>query len=186
MRINIMERRSFFAVAGLSALAASALSSKAVAQGTGKVDAKLAELGVEVAAADAPVAAYVGWRKVGNMVYIAGQVPRDANGPIIGRLGENMTTEQGYAAARACGVALLGQLKSACGGDLDRVVKCVQIQGLVNSTDDFTEQHLVVNGTSELFRDIWGEPGLAARAAVGTNSLPLGIACEVLATFEVA
>ena len=181
-----MERRNFFAAAGVSALAASMLSSKANAQMSGKVDAKLAELGVTVAAAEAPVAAYVGWRKVGNMVYIAGQVPSGPDGLILGRLGDDMTTEQGYAAARACGINILGQLKAACGGDLDRVVKCVQIQGLVRSTDDYTEQHLVVNGTSELFRDIWGEPGLAARAAVGTNSLPLGIACEVLAVFEVA
>ncbi|MDA0707703.1 MAG: RidA family protein [Proteobacteria bacterium] len=181
-----MERRSFFAAAGLSALAASLLTTKATAQSTGKIDAKLAELGVEVLAAEAPVAAYVGWRKVDNMVYIAGQIPSGPDGPILGKLGGNMTTEQGYAAARSCGINILGQLKSACGGDLDRVKQCVQIQGLVNSTDDFTEQHLVVNGTSELFSDIWGEPGLAARAAVGTNSLPLGIACEVLAIFEVA
>ncbi len=181
-----MERRSFFAAAGLSALAATALTSKASAQMGGTVDAKLAELGVEVKAAEAPVAAYVGWRKVGNMVYIAGQIPVDENGPIVGKLGGNMTTEQGYVAARSCGVNILGQLKAACGGNLDLVKQCVQIQGLVNSTDDFTEQHLVVNGTSELFRDIWGDPGLAARAAVGTNSLPLGIACEVLAVFEVA
>ena len=180
-----MERRRFFTAAGVTVLGASLLSSKAMAQSGGKVDAKLSELGVEIKAADAPVAAYVGWRKVGNMVYIAGQVPRDENGPIVGKLGDNMTTEQGYAAARACGIALLSQLKSACDDDLDRVVKCVQIQGLVNSTDDFTEQHLVVNGTSELFRDIWGELGLAARAAVGTNSLPLGICFEVLASFEV-
>jgi enamine deaminase RidA (YjgF/YER057c/UK114 family) len=181
-----MERRSFFAAAGITALGASLLTGKASAQSAGKVDAKLAELGVEVKAAEAPVAAYVGWRKVGNIVYIAGQVPAGPDGLILGKLGDNMTTEQGYVAARYCGINLLGQLKAACGGDLDRVVKCVQIQGLVNSTDDYTEQHLVVNGTSELFRDIWGEPGLAARAAVGTNSLPLGIACEVLAVFEVA
>ncbi|MDG1437412.1 MAG: RidA family protein [Emcibacteraceae bacterium] len=181
-----MKRRSFFAAAGATALGATLLSSKASAQSTGKIDAKLAELGVEVKAAEAPVAAYVGWRKVGNMVYIAGQVPAGPDGLVLGKLGDNMTTQDGYLAARYCGINLLGQLKAACGGDLDRVKQCVQIQGLVNSTDDYTEQHLVVNGTSELFRDIWGEPGLAARAAVGTNSLPLGIACEVLATFEIA
>ena len=181
-----MERRSFFAAAGLSALAASALANKASAQMSGKIDAKLAELGVEVKAAEAPVAAYVGWRKVDNIVYIAGQVPAGPDGLILGKLGDNMTTEQGYEAAKACGVNILGQLKAACDGNLDRVKQCLQIQGLVSSTDDFTEQHLVVNGTSELFRDIWGEPGLAARAAVGTNSLPLGIACEVLAVFEIA
>jgi enamine deaminase RidA (YjgF/YER057c/UK114 family) len=181
-----MERRNFFAAAGATALGAALLTGKAQAQSSGRIDTKLAELGVEVAAAAAPVAAYVGWRKVGNMVYIAGQVPSGPDGLITGKLGDNMTTEQGYQAARACGINILAQLKSALDGNLDRVVKCVQIQGLVNSTDDFTEQHLVVNGCSELFRDIWGEPGLAARAAVGTNSLPLGIACEVLATFEVA
>lgn len=180
-----MERRSFFAAAGATALGATLLSSKASAQSMGKVDAKLAELDVTVAGVEAPVAAYVGWRKVGNMVYVAGQVPSGPDGLITGKLGDNMTTEQGYQAARYCGINILSQLKSALDGDLDRVKQCVQIQGLVNSTDDFTEQHLVVNGTSELFRDIWGEPGLAARAAVGTNSLPLGICCEVLAVFEV-
>ncbi|MCC3861086.1 RidA family protein [Pseudemcibacter aquimaris] len=181
-----MKRRNFFAAAGATALGASLLASKANAQSAGKVDAKLAELGVEVAAAAAPVAAYVGWRKVGKLVYIAGQVPSGPDGLVTGKLGDNMTTEQGYQAARYCGINILSQLKSACDGDLDKVKQCIQIQGLVNSTDDFTEQHLVVNGTSELFRDIWGEPGLAARAAVGTNSLPLGICCEVLAVFEVA
>jgi enamine deaminase RidA (YjgF/YER057c/UK114 family) len=181
-----MERRSFFAAAGISALTASLLSSKASAQSMGKIDAKLAELGIEVKAAEAPVATYVGWRKVGNMVYIAGQLPVGPDGPMIGTVGKDLTMEQGKMGARYCGINLLGQLKSACGGNLDRVKQCVQIQGLVNSSDDFTEQHLVVNGTSELFRDIWGELGLAARAAVGTNSLPLGICCEVLAVFEVA
>ncbi|MDG1858038.1 MAG: RidA family protein [Emcibacteraceae bacterium] len=181
-----MKRRSFFAAAGATALGATLLAGKASAQSGGKVDAKLAELGVEVKAAEASVAAYVGWRKVGNMVYIAGQVPAGPDGLVLGKLGENMTTEEGYMAARYCGINILGQLKAACGGDLDRVKQCVQIQGLVSSSDDFTEQHFVVNGTSELFRDIWGEPGLAARAAVGTNSLPLGICCEVLATFEIA
>jgi enamine deaminase RidA (YjgF/YER057c/UK114 family) len=181
-----MERRTFFAAAGLSALAASVISSKASAQSTGKIDAKLAELGVEVKAAEAPVAAYVGWRKVGNLVYIAGQIPMGPDGLIKGTLGKNMTTADGYAAARSSGINILGQLKAACDGNLDRVKQCIQIQGLVNSADDFTEQHLVINGTSELFRDIWGEPGLAARAAVGTNSLPLGVACEVLAIFEIA
>ena len=180
-----MERRSFFAAAGATALGATLLSSKASAQSMGKVDAKLAELDVTVAGAEAPVAAYVGWRKVGNMVYVAGQVPSGPDGLITGKLGDNMTTEQGYQAARYCGINILSQLKSALDGDLDRVKQCVQIQGLVNSTDDFTEQHLVVNGTSELFRDIWGASGLAARAAIGTNSLPLGICCEVLAVFEV-
>lgn len=181
-----MERRNFFAAAAATTLGATLLSSKASAQSAGKIDAKLAELGVEVNAAAAPVAAYVGWRKVGNLVYIAGQVPSGPDGLVTGKLGDNMTTEEGKLAARYCGINILSQLKSACGGDLDKVKQCIQIQGLVNSTDDFTEQHLVVNGTSELFRDIWGEPGLAARAAVGTNSLPLGICCEVLAVFEVA
>ncbi len=180
-----MKRRSFFTATGMAMLSGSLFSATAAAQSKGQIDARLSELNIDVKAAEAPVAAYVGWRKVGNMVYIAGQVPSGPNGLIKGKLGDDMTTEQGYLAARYCGINILAQLKSACGGDLDQVVRCIQIQGLVNSSDDYTEQHLVINGTSELFRDIWGEPGLAARAAIGTNSLPLGISCEVIATFEV-
>ena len=145
------------------------------------VDAKLAELGIELPEAATPIAAYTPIRKVGNMVYIAGQGPSNQ-----GVVGSDYSTEQGYGFARDAGINVLSQLRKACDGDLDRVVQCVQLQGIVRSTDDFTEQHLVINGCSELFRDIFGEPGLAARAAIGTNALPVGFVCEVIATFEVA
>ena len=146
----------------------------------GKVDAKLAELGIELPEAATPIAAYTPIRKVGNMVYIAGQGP--GNQGVVGR---DYTTDEAYVFARDAGISVLSQLKKACDGDLNRVVQCVQLQGIVRCTDDFTEQHLVINGTSELFRDVFGEVGLAARAAVGTNSLPVGFVCEVIATFEV-
>lgn len=147
----------------------------------GKVDAKLAELGIVLPEATTPIAAYTPIRIVGNMVYIAGQGPSDQ-----GVVGRDYTMEQGYGFARDAGISVLSQLRKACDGDLDRVVQCVQLQGLVRCTDDFTEQHLVVNGCSELFRDVFGDAGLAARAAVGTNALPVGFVCEVIATFEIA
>ena len=147
----------------------------------GKADAKLADLGIELPEAATPIAAYTPIRKVGNMVYIAGQGPSDQ-----GVVGSDYTTEQGYGFARDAGINVLSQLRKACDGDLDRVVQCVQLQGLVRCTDDFTEQHLVINGCSELFRDVFGDAGLAARAAVGTNALPVGFVCEVIATFEIA
>ena len=147
----------------------------------GRVDAKLAELGIELPEANTPIAAYTPFRKVGNMVYIAGQGPA-----ISGTVGIEFTLAEGYDAARSAAISVLSQLKAACDGDLDRVVQCVQLQGLVRSTDDFTEQHLVINGASELLRDVFGDAGLAARAAVGTNALPVGFVCEVIATFEIA
>lgn len=147
----------------------------------GRIDAKLSELGIELPEAAVPIAAYTPFRKVGNMVYIAGQGPA-----MSGRVGVEYTLEEGQEAARQAAISVLSQLRAACDGDLDRVVQCVQLQGLVRCTSDFTEQHLVMNGCSELLRDVFGEPGLAARAAVGTNALPVGFVCEVIATFEVA
>ncbi|MDG1858037.1 MAG: RidA family protein [Emcibacteraceae bacterium] len=147
----------------------------------GKIDAKLAELGIEIPEASVPIAAYTPIRKVGNMVYIAGQGPQ-----MTGTVGVDYTMEQGKDAARQAAIGVLSQLRSACDGDLDRVVQCVQLQGIVRCTDDFTEQHLVINGASELLRDVFGDAGLAARAAVGTNALPVGFVCEVIATFEIA
>lgn len=146
----------------------------------GRIDAKLAELGIEISEAATPIAAYTPFRKVNNMVYIAGQGPQ-----LTGTVGKEFTRDEGYDAARSAAISVLSQLKKACDGDLDRVVQCVQLQGLVRCTDDFTEQHLVINGASELLRDVFGDAGLAARAAVGTNALPVGFVCEVIATFEI-
>lgn len=146
----------------------------------GRVDAKLTELGIELPEVTTPIAAYTSYRKVGNMVYIAGQGPA-----MSGRVGVEYTLEEGQEAARQAAISVLSQLKAACDGDLDRVRQCVQLQGIVRCTSDFTEQHLVINGCSELLRDVFGDAGLAARAAVGTNALPVGFVCEVIATFEV-
>ena len=147
----------------------------------GKIDARLKELGIDVPEATTPIAAYTPIRKVGNMVYIAGQGPR-----MTGTVGIEYTRDEGYEAARQAAVDVISQLKAACGGDLDRVVQCVQLQGIVRCVPEFTEQHLVINGASELLRDVFGDAGLAARAAVGTNALPVGFVCEVIATFEIA
>jgi len=146
----------------------------------GKIDAKLKILGIILPQATTPIAAYTPFRVVGNMVYIAGQGPDKQ-----GKVGRDYTTDQAYSFARDAGISVLSQLKKACGGDLDRVVQCVQIQGIVNCTSDYKEQHLVINGCSELFREIFGDSGLGARAAVGTNSLPVGFVCEIIASFEI-
>ena len=146
----------------------------------GKINAKLSEMGIELPEAKMALATYTPWRKIGNMVYIAGQAASDK-----GVIGKKYNTQQGYAIAREAAILVLSQLKAACDGDLDRVEQCVQLQGIVRCTNDFTEQHLVINGASELFQDVFGDSGLAARAAVGTNSLPIGDACEVIATFEI-
>ncbi len=187
-----MLRRALFAGALASLLAACGKSEDPAPQENqttdtqptspaGRIDAKLAELGIVLPEATTPIAAYTPIRKVGNMVYIAGQGPQ-----MTGTVGIEYTRKDGYEAARQAAISILSQLKKACDGDLDRVVQCVQLQGLVRSTPDFTEQHLVINGASELLRDVFGEAGLAARAAVGTNALPVGFVCEVIATFEIA
>ena len=185
-----MYRRALFTSALAAILAACGKSEETDVANTqtpspassgGKIDAKLAELGIEIPEAATPIAAYTPIRKVNNMVYIAGQGPQ-----LRGTVGKEFTREEGYDAARSAAISVLSQLKKACDGDLDRVKQCVQLQGLVRCTDDFTEQHLVINGASELLRDVFGDAGLAARAAVGTNALPVGFVCEVIATFEIA
>ena len=184
-----MLRRTLFTAAMASILAACGKSEEPTPETSaetpsasgGKIDAKLAELGIEIPEAATPIAAYTPYRKVGNMVYIAGQGPQ-----MSGTVGIEYTRDEGYEAARQAAISVLSQLRKACDGDLERVVQCVQLQGIVRSTPDFTEQHLVINGASELLRDVFGDAGLAARAAVGTNALPVGFVCEVIATFEIA
>jgi enamine deaminase RidA (YjgF/YER057c/UK114 family) len=175
-----MLRRAIFASVAASILSACGKTETKPVIKTGKVDAKLAELGIELPEAAVPIAAYTPIRKVDNMVYIAGQGPAFS-----GVVGKDFTRDEAYEFAKQAGISVLSQLRKACDGDLDRVVQCVQLQGIVRCTSDFTEQHLVINGCSELFRDVFGDPGLAARAAIGTNALPVGFVCEVIATFEV-
>ena len=148
------------------------------------IDAKLAEKGIVLPAAPAPAANYVPFVQSGNLVFISGQISANENGLITGKLGAGMDVAAGAEAARRCGLALIAQLKAAI-GDLDRVVRVVKLTGFVNSTDDFTDQPQVINGCSDLMVEVFGDAGRHARAAVSAPSLPLGVAVEIEAIFEV-
>jgi enamine deaminase RidA (YjgF/YER057c/UK114 family) len=123
---------------------------------------------------------------VGDIVYVSGQISADTNGFIKGKLGDDMTTEEGAAAARACAINLLAQVKAACGGDLDRLVRVVKLTGFVNSTADYTDQPKVVNGASDLLAEALGDAGKHSRSAVSAASLPLGVAVEIEGIFQVS
>ena len=150
------------------------------------IDARLQELGVTLPEAPAPVANYVGFVQTGNLVHISGQISADENGPIKGKLGADLSVEQGAEAARRCAISLLSQLKKACGGDLERVQRLVKLVGFVNSTPDFVDQPKVINGASDFMVEVLGDRGRHARAAVSANALPLGVAVEIDAIFEIA
>lgn len=153
---------------------------------TPRIEARLAELGLSLPTAAAPAANYVPYVQTGNLVVISGQITLE-NGALkyVGRVGQDFTTEQAYEAAKLCGLNLIAQLKEACGGNLDRVKRVVRLGGFVNCTPDFTEQPKVVNGASDLMAEVFGDAGKHARAAVGVNTLPLGVAVEVDGMFEV-
>jgi enamine deaminase RidA (YjgF/YER057c/UK114 family) len=146
------------------------------------IDAKLAELGIILPAPAAPVAAYVPVVVAGGLAHVSGQLPFVGGVLVKGRLGESITIEEGYAAARACGLMILAQLKTKI-GTLDRVAQVVKLGGFVNSTAEFIEQPKVVNGASELMAQVFGDVGVHARSAVGVPTLPLGVAVEVDAIF---
>ncbi|MEP1519248.1 RidA family protein [Ascidiaceihabitans sp.] len=149
------------------------------------IEARLNELGVTLPEAAVPAGNYVPYVVVGDMVYISGQISVDGSGLIKGTLGDTMETGAGAAAAKVCALNLIAQLKAACGGDLDRVVKVVKLGGFVNSTPDFTEQPQVINGASDFFVEVFGDAGRHARAAVSAPSLPLGVAVEIEGTFQI-
>lgn len=179
-----MNRRSF--VAAFAALSSIFSSSRTARAATSSAEQKLRALGLTLPAPAAPAAVYVPFRIVGNQVFIAGQTPPlDADIPTTGKVGADLTIEQGYAAARLVALKVLAQLKVACDGDLDRVVQAVQIRGFVNCTAEFDQQSSVINGASELFRDVFGDAGLAARAALGINALPRNAAVEIESIFEI-
>ena len=180
-----MNRRTFFELLGSASVALGLSTNDAIAKPK-KVEARLRELGIELKEPATPVAVYVPYRISGNQVFIAGQIPpADAATPTFGKLGSDLTVDEGHAAARMVAIRILEQLKSACGGDLDRVVQCVQLRGFVNCTNDFTGQSSVINGASELLKAVFGDSGMAARAALGTNSLPLNAAVEIESIFEI-
>jgi enamine deaminase RidA (YjgF/YER057c/UK114 family) len=149
------------------------------------VEARLQELGIMLPTPPAPVASYVPFVIVGNVVHVSGQVSVDASGGIKGKLGDAIEVEQGQAAARLCGLNLLAQVKAACGGDLDRVKRVVKLNGFVNVTPDFDPIPQVMNGCSDLMVSVFGEAGRHARSAVGMANLPLNYAVEVDGLFEI-
>lgn len=153
----------------------------------GRIDARLAELKIELPKAAAPVANYVPVVLVGNLAFLSGQVTAwNGEFKFRGKLGRDFTIEQGQEAAQICALNIVAQLKAALGGDLDRVKRCVRLGVFVNCTPDFTDQPKVGNGASDLLVQIFGDAGKHARTAVGTNSLPLDVAVEIDAIFEVA
>jgi enamine deaminase RidA (YjgF/YER057c/UK114 family) len=149
------------------------------------VETRIAELGLTLPDAPAPAANYVPFVQSGSLVFVSGQISSGPNGLICGKLGAETTLEEGVTAARACGLALIAQLRAACGGDLTRVKRVVKLTGFVNCTADFTDQPKVVNGCSDLMVAVFGEAGRHARAAVGAPSLPLGVAVEIEGIFEI-
>ena len=146
---------------------------------------KLKDLNINLPDAKAPVGNYVAAKISGRMLFISGQISIDDNGQLIkGKVGKDLDTEAGYNAAKRCALSIVAQVKKACGDDLSKVKSCIKLTGFVNSTDDFTEQPKVINGASDLIASIFGEAGMHTRAAVSTNSLPLGVSVEVDAIFE--
>jgi len=153
----------------------------------GKIDARLQELNITLPAPPAPVASYVPYVVTGNMVFISGQVTMAADGlKYVGKVGADISLEDGKAAARLCAINVIAQVKAACGGDLDRVKRCVKVGVFVNAVPDFTQHPEVANGASDLFQEVFGDAGKHSRAAVGAGSLPRGVATEVEAVFEIA
>ncbi|MES2665182.1 MAG: RidA family protein [Pseudomonadota bacterium] len=149
------------------------------------IDARLAELNITLPDAPAPAANYVPFVVTGNLVHISGQISQTADGLIKGRLGADMSVEDGAAAAQRCAISLLAQLKKACGGDFSRLVRAVKLVGFVNSTPDFTDQPKVINGASDLMVAVLGDAGRHARSAVSAASLPFGVAVEIEGIFEI-
>ncbi|WP_091739172.1 RidA family protein [Phenylobacterium immobile] len=151
-----------------------------------KIEDRLAELGVVLPQAAAPVANYVPFVRAGDLVHISGQVSRDASGGVTGVVGVDVDAETARAAARLCGVSLIAQMKAACEGDLDRVVRVVKLGGFVQAGPDFFEIPAVVNGCSDLMVEVFGDAGRHARSAVGVYRLPMNFAVEVDAIFQIA
>ena len=146
----------------------------------------LKKLNIDLPNAPAPVGAYVAYKIINKLLYISGQLPLDANGEIIkGKIGKNLTLEDGQKASKLCVINILSQAKKAMGGDLNKIKNCIKITGFVNSTDNFTDQPKVINPASETLSDVFGNNGKHARAAISANSLPLGAAVEIDAIFEV-
>ena len=146
---------------------------------------KIKELKINLPEAKAPVGNYVATKVSGKMLFVSGQISIDETGNLIkGKIGKDLDTEAGYNAAKRCALSIISQVKKACTNDLSKVKSCVKLTGFVNSTDEFIDQPKVLNGASDLIASVFGESGMHTRAAVSTNSLPLGVSVEVDAIFE--
>ena len=146
---------------------------------------KIIDLNIKLPEAKAPVGNYLATKIVGKLLYISGQISINEKGELIkGKVGKDLNTDQAYEAAKRCGLSIISQAKNACNGDLLRIKSCIKLTGFVNSIDSYTEQPKVINGASDLMALIFGEAGMHTRAAVSTNSLPLGVAVEIDAIFE--
>lgn len=146
----------------------------------------LKKLNIELPDAPEPVGDYVAYKKIGNLVFISGQVSFKKDGQLIkGKVGSDLNLEQAQVAAKACAINVIAQIKAACNGDLNKVKNCIKLTGFVNSKDDFIDQPKVINGASELIANIFNDAGKHSRAAVSVNSLPLGAAVEIEAIFEI-
>ena len=153
---------------------------------SGKIESKLAEMGIALSEPPKPLASYVGYVQHGDLVFVSGQLPlKDGTLTHTGLLGRDVSIDDAAKAARQCAINILAQIKAACGGDLDRVVRCVRLGGFVASTADFTEHPKVVNGASDFMGKVFGEKGAHARAAVGVSALPLNACVEVEAVFAI-
>ena len=148
-------------------------------------DEKIKELKINLPEAKAPVGNYVATKVSGKMLFVSGQISIDETGQLIkGKIGKDLDTEAGYNAAKRCALSIIAQVKKACDNDLSKVKSCVKLTGFVNSTDEFIDQPKVLNGASDLIASVFGDAGMHTRAAVSTNSLPLGVSVEVDAIFE--
>ena len=145
----------------------------------------LDKLNIELPEAKSPVGNYVATKISGKLLFISGQISINEKGELIkGKLGRDLDTDSGYNAAKRCAISIIAQIKQVCGGDLSKIKSCIKITGFVNSTEDFTEQPKVINGASDFITSIFGDNGKHARAAISSNSLPLGVSVEVDAIFE--
>ena len=150
------------------------------------IEDKLKILKIELPEAKNPVGSYIATKVVGNLLFISGQISIDEKGQLIkGKIGKDLDVKQGYEAAKRCGLAIISQVKQACNGDLSKVKSCIKLTGYVNSTDNFNEQPKIIKGASEIIAQVFNDKGLHTRAAISSNSLPLGVAVEVDALFEI-
>ena len=148
------------------------------------IEKRLADLNITLPTAAAPAANYAPYIRVGNILFVSGQVSQDSGRLVTGTLGSDFSLDDGYKAARLCGLALIAQVRSACGNDLSKLKRVVRLGGFVNCTSEFTDQPKIINGASDLMVEVFGEKGAHARAAVGSISLPMGVAVEVDGVFE--